>query len=136
MRKIVICLLLASLLIMPLSACSEKQYREASPDEVVSVYEDAGFTVFSKDYSADDEVVYDHYIKVENDGEAAHIYFYESAETAEEKRAEIDGNVGILLFSFIFGDPMLVHAERYGMVVIEYEQESFKSPLQKLAEAE
>ncbi len=131
MKKI-FSLLLVALMIFSFTACGGKEYKAVTPDEVVAEYKNAGFEVFYKDYTSENEIDYIHYIKAEKDSQSAYIYFYESEDEAKAAAEKMDKNAAIIFFSLIFGDVTVINAKQYGKVVIEYESKEFLKPLKEI----
>ena len=123
--------LLAFLLL--LSGCASKKGTNVKPDQIISAYEDAGYTVVCDYYDEKPEHGQIGYIRADHpDVDYIYFYIFETEDDAEAYKKEIyhPGVTGF--FSIIFGDPSLVRCEVYGTVVVEYDQPDIFEPFEAL----
>ena len=120
-------------LLLLLSGCSSKVRTDVTPDEIVAVYEAAGYTVWSEMY--DEKLDYGEigYIQANHpDGDYIYFSIFESEEDAESYKKEFYHPGMLGLFSVIFGDPSWMRSEVYGCIVVEYDNPVLYEPLEEL----
>ena len=130
MKKIAALLMVVLLL---LCSCSSKYHTDITPEEIVAVYEVAGFNVSSHTYDEVLEYGQTGYVRADHP-DGGYIYFtvFETDEDAKAYKKDFyhPGMMG--LFSVIFGDPSWQRWEVYGCVVAEYDNPDFFEPFEEL----
>ena len=102
-------------------------------DDVIAAYEDAGYEIFHKEATEQDEgeVCYVKATDIETD-EYIFFYFFETHEEAVAYGETRQYNVLIWLFSVIYGDPSWQTTKVYNNIEIEYDKAYLYEPFQEL----
>ncbi len=126
MKKAIIMTLCAAML-LTFSACSKKNDRMYTCDEIIKAYEDAGYTVWHDENACGVDGKCNFGV---GHGKGNEFYFnvFDSAEAAEAYADENEWHVLKWLFSVIYGDPTWVTVNSYGNIVIEYEKKAEIKP--------
>lgn len=120
--KRVVCVVLILLL---LSGCAA-QRADITPDEIISAYQDAGFSVSSGYYKETLEYGQIGYIQADHpDGDYIYFSIFASEGDAQAYKDEFYHPGAMGLFSWIFGDPSWQRWEVYGNILVEYDDPDF-----------
>ena len=131
MKRILCLFLLAALLLSCISGCSGKT-RPVTCDEVIAAYEEAGYSVYHRDYP---EKEYGYLCEVtieEEDGDSIRFHFYETDDEAEAYAEERQWNWALWMFSVIYSDPTWLETETHYNIEIEYDDDALIEPFRKL----
>ena len=137
MKRLLVYVLTLILLLTCFSSCASKQDKEITCEDVIRVYEEAGYEVFHKE-TADSDDAWNCYLVIQKAGDESerpktvNFHFFDTAEEAEDFAAERRYNVLIWLFSVIYGDPMWITVKTYRNVEIEYEKRAYYKPFLEL----
>ena len=120
------------LLLLCLCGCSD--YRtDITREEIISAYEDAGYTVYSGEYDEVTENGVTGYVRADHpNGEYIYFSFFRSEAEAREYNNQIDRPFANLLISSVFGEPTLIYAKYYGCVVVTYDNANHFDPFKGL----
>ena len=137
MKKfIAVCL---TFLLFLFSACNSvvKTERNISCEDVINVYQNAGFEVFHKPTTAE-KLEWECYVKVTDPVTQDYIFFYffETHEQAVSYSDHRQYNLLIWLFSIIFGDSRWLTTEVYNNIEIEYDNYDLYKPFKDLVKNE
>lgn len=118
-----------------LAACTETEPKEITCDEIIEVYEDAGYTVLHNHYDNSDE--HDRWcsMNIEDpekpDNNYMYINRYYTEEDAKAAKENDEYHIVIWLFAFPFGEHRWLKSGSYG--TIQYS--SYNSEMIELFEA-
>ena len=130
MKKFIVLLFVTVLL---LSGCSSQYRTDVTPEEIIAVYEAAGYNVSANTYDEKLEHSQISYIQADHpDGDYIYFSIFENEEDARAFKEEFyhPGMMG--LFSVIFGDPSWQRWEVYGCIVVQYDNPDFFEPFEEL----
>ena len=115
-----------------LSGCSARR-NDATLEEIIAAYKDAGFAVSSGMYDEPLEQGQIGYIQADHP-KGDYIYFaiYESEAAAKEAREELYHPGVMGFFSILYGDPSWQRWEVYNNIVIEYDEPEFYDIFEEL----
>lgn len=130
MKRCFACILCAALL-LSCFGCS-KQTKEITCADVIAAYEKAGYEVFHKDESYEENGVC--YVRADDPKSDDYIYFefFEDAESAEAYAESRQWNVVLWLFSVIYSDPTWLTTKTYGNIEYEYDNDELIRPFNEL----
>ena len=113
--------------------CSVDDTRDAiSCAEVVSAYEEAGYEVWHREYTAEERDYLCEVVAETEAGEAIYFTFYDSADKAEQHVKDSRWNGLLWAYSLVSGDPTWVYTEAYDTVAIQYENKDLYAPFRDL----
>lgn len=100
--------------------------------DVIASYEEAGCSVWHKEYP-DGDRDYLCEVSAENeDGDTIYFTFYDSAVQAEEHAKQSRWDLLLWAYSLVSGDPTWVHTETYDTIAIQYENADMYAPFEEL----
>ncbi len=124
MKKPVSLILIISLLALTLVSCTTSDIVVLTCDDVISAYKAAGYHVSHfENHTKEDSYDSNCYVRVwlDDEYECVYFHFFDTAEAAEAYNEDSPSNIGVLLFSIIFGDPTLLITKTYNNIQYEYE---------------
>ena len=129
-RKMIATVLLSVLLLIGCSAPKVDITRQ----QIIAAYQDAGYSVFSRDYEEALEGFEVGYIQANHpDGDYIYFSIFETPEQAETYKQEYYHPGALGLFLSMFSGELCVPKWRvYGCYVIQYENPDFYEPFEKL----
>lgn len=125
-------LLLMLAVVVLLAGCASGR-TDATREEVVAAYEEAGYVVSSRVYDEKLEHGQIAYVQADHpNGDYIYFVFFETEAEAAAYKEEFyhPGMMG--LFSAIFGDPSWQRWELHGCIVAEYDDPAFYHVFEKL----
>ena len=130
MKRIFAILLCITLLLCG-TGCNA-QVRDITCADVIAAYEKAGYGVFHKEESYEDNGVC--YVRVDDPKSDDYIYFefFEDAESAQAYAKQRQWNVVLWLFSLIYSDPTWLVTKTYGNIEYEYDNDDLVKPFEQL----
>ncbi len=133
MKRAISFLMIISILILALPSCTSKTVTAPTCDELITAYEDAGFSIFHSE-DTEDASDWNCYVKVWDEDEYDYVFFYffDTPEKAKARDDEREYNVLIYLFSVIYGNPQWLHTETYGNIEYEYSNSDLIKPFKEL----
>ena len=122
------------LLSLTLSFCGCTQHAaDITTEQIVAVYEAAGYRVSSKLYDETLEHGQIGYVQADHpDGDYIYFAIFENKEAAKAYKKEFYHPAMLGLFSAIFGDPSWQRWEVYGSFVVQYDHPMFMKPFKDL----
>lgn len=135
MKKLIAFLLLITL-VLPLTACNADG-KHFTCDEVIKVYEEAGYTV-SHTHSSYIEggicslTIYKSGEEYYENHDFIQIEVFETEEYARAYNDERQFNWAVWMIFAMFGESRWLHTERYGNLHVEYYPNEFIRPLKQL----
>ena len=138
MKKIVILLLLC-LLVLSLTACGgETVPKDISCEDIIQVYEDAGYYVSHGGHRDEADSAHQCYIKasVSEDSGSDYIYFttYFTAEDAKEAAEVQKYNLLIWFYATVCGESRWLKTGTYGKIEYSYYNSELIRPFNELVE--
>ena len=131
MRRLFSIFLLVFLL---LSFCGCSTYRtDITMDEIIAVYEDAGYSVWSEVY--DEKLDFGSIASIQaNHPNGDYIYFdiFESQADAQACKEACYHPVAVGLFSILYGDPSWLRWDVYGCVLVQFDDPALFEPFKTL----
>ena len=128
-----IAFLLCGFLLLSTVACTQRQEDETiTAEAIISAYEDAGCEVWHEEVGESDWGVVYQIRATDSDGEAIYFYICDTVDNAKAYEETSEYNLLIWAYSLLCGDPMWVNVQRYGTIVIQYEQSKLYKPFQEL----
>lgn len=103
-----------------LSSCGNN--KEITCEDVIKIYEEAGYSVFHSE-QADQEVVdWNCYVvcTAHDSNDDIYFHFFETKEEAEEYSREGKWNILLYLYSIIAAEPTWVTTKTYNNIAIDY----------------
>jgi hypothetical protein len=121
------------LIILLLNGCAATG-TDISREEIIAAYEQAGYSVVSRDYDQPGEYGEIGFVKAGNpDGDYIYFSAFETPEQAKAYKKEHYHPMALGFFGSIFsGEIHLPKWKAYGCYVIEYENPAFLKPFEKL----
>ena len=130
MKKLLALLLVVLLL---LSGCSTEYRTDVTPEEIVSAYEEAGYSVWFEYYdNMLDEGQIGSIQANHPDGDYIYFSIFETEEDAKAFKEEFYHPGVMGLFSFIFGDPSWPRWQVHGCIVVQYDNPDYFEPFEEL----
>ena len=115
-------LLLAMLMTLTsLTSCGNN--KEITCQDVINVYEDAGYGVFHSELTDQENGGYNCYVvcTAPNSDDTIYFHFFETKEEAEEYSSKGEWNILLYLYSIIAADePIWVTTKTYNNIAIDY----------------
>ena len=103
--------------------------------DVITAYEEAGYSIFHCETQPDEKIDYNCYLKITRsdlDGEM-YVHFFDTHEDAVAYLDEAPyATIGIGLFSLIWGQPTWVRFKTYNQISLEYPKAEFYKPFRQL----
>ena len=134
MKKLWLIVLLCTCLLF--SGCNtvKKTDKAITCDDVVLAYQEAGYSVFHKEYEEPDEFGAACYLRIDDKDSDDYIYFefFQTHEEAVEYSEKRQYNVAIWLFSVIYGEPTWVTTKVYNQIEYEYWNAELEKPFLEL----
>ena len=127
-------LLLAMLMTLTsLTSCGNN--KEITCQDVINVYEEAGYGVFHSELTDQENGGYNCYVKctAPNSDDTIYFHFFETKEEAKEYSSEGEWNILLYLYSIIAADePIWVTTKTYNNIAIDYTDYYTYKPFKKL----
>lgn len=120
---------------MALTACDNPTTNATyAMEEIVEAYADTSYEVQYWDYTLEEySYEYDYYVVISKDSEEeAFFYIFDDSAQAEAYKKKQEWNVLLWLFSVIHEDPTWIRCERYGNVVVQYEDYETIKPFREI----
>lgn len=132
MKRILCLLLLAAVVLSCFGGCAAEPDREVRCAEVVAAYEEAGYSVWHRDYP-EKEYGYACCIEIESDdGDRISFHFFETDQEAEAYAKERQWNWALWLYTAAMFQPTWLTTETYRNIEIEYDSKDLYAPFQQL----
>ena len=130
MKKINILLII--LFVVVISSSCDKTEKEITCEEVIKVYEEAGYTVFHKESDYKENQVC--YVKCTAPNSEEYIFFnfFETSDAAKKYADERDWNVVLYIFSCALCEPTWLTTKTYNNIEIEYHKSYLYKPFKNL----
>jgi hypothetical protein len=130
MKKMFLSMLLLISIFVLISCDNNK--KEITCDDVIKVYEEAGYKVFHKETTND--LKYECYVQcTASDSEDYIIFhFFETYDEAESYTDERDWNVILFIFSCAMFEPTWLTTKTYNNIEIEYHENYLYKPFKSL----
>ncbi len=124
--------LLFPCLAFTLVSCNNQPTKDITCDDIVRIYTENGYTVWHAEGT--EETEYACVVKAYKTDENNYVYFtcFDNAENAKYFAEKRDMRGLFYIFSAIFGNARWHHAERYGNIVVEYEDTALYAPFESL----
>lgn len=134
-RTVAIALLLS--LLLSFTACGSSEPREISCEEIISAYEDAGYTVtyhMHRDVATEEGVICSIQIDDPEAPEKNYLYIdrYSDEESAEAAAKEQKHNIAVWVVFALGGEARWLKSEHYGDIHYHTFNNKIKKPLEKL----
>lgn len=125
-------LIVLTVLLLCLCGCSS--YRtDITREEIIAVYEDAGYNVSSGVYDEKMDNGTIAYARADHpNGDYIYFNFFESNADAKAFKNSTDHPVMMLFFSALYGDPSWIYVKCYGCVVVSYNDPNHFYPFEGL----
>ena len=127
-------LLLATLMtLISLTSCGNN--KEITCQDVINVYEEAGYGVFHSELTDQENGGYNCYVActAPNLDDTIYFHFFKTKEEAEEYSSEGEWNILLYLYSIIAADePIWVTTKTYNNIAIDYTDYYTYKPFKKL----
>ena len=137
MRKIISILLLISLCVS-FTACGQSEPKEISCEDIIKVYEDAGYYVTHGEHKDDADSSQLCYIKANltEDPDSDYIYFITcfTEEQAEEAAERDKYNLAVWLYATAVGESRWLKTGTYGNIEYSYYNSELIKPFNKLVD--
>ena len=131
MKKMFLSMLLL-ISIFTLTSCDNNK-KEITCEDVVKVYEEAGYTVFHKDTNTDD-YKYECYVQctASNSEDYIMFHFFETTEEAKSYADEREWNVILFIYSCAMFQPTWLTTKTYNNIEFEYHENYLYKPFKTL----
>ena len=131
MNKMLLSLILV-ILMTALISCNNTK-KEITCEDVIQVYEEAGYKVFHKETTTDD-LKWDCYVQCTAKDSEDYIvfHFFENNETATLYADEREWNVILFIFSCAMFEPTWLTTKTYNNIEIEYHKNYLYKPFESL----
>lgn len=129
--KRLFCILLT--IIILLCGCSSRYRTDITLEEIIEVYEDAGYNVASRIFDEKMESGQVAYVQADHpNGDYIYFAVFDSEKNAKAYENELDHPFMKLIFSFILGDAGLERMNTYGCIVVSYDDPNHFYPFEGL----
>lgn len=131
MKKI-LSIIIGCVLLLSCVGC-RKNYASITRQDIIEVYEAAGYSVSSRVYDSKLDSGQIAYVQADHsDGNYIYFAIFETEEEAKAYKNEYYHPVMMGLFSVIYGQPSWQHWEVYGCIVVQYDEPDFFEPFRDL----
>lgn len=132
MKRIFSVLLMVAMVLSLFSGCAGRQDKEVTCQDVIAAYEEAGYSVWHKDYP-EKEYGYTCCIEIEGeDGSHISFHFFDTEKEAQDYAKERKWNVVLWLYTAAMFQPTWLTTKTYGNIEIEYDDGALYKPFQSL----
>lgn len=132
MKRMLCMLLFAAMVLSLFAGCTSKQDKEVTCQEVIAAYQEAGYTVYHRDYP-EKEYGYLCCIEIESeDGDHISFNFFDTDKEAEAYAEERQWNWALWLYTAAMFQPTWLTTETYGSIEIEYDDDDLYKPFKEL----